>query len=199
MEIRRTLATVEYRKSTNTKPNNIAYLSLLVEDTRSPHCGNNVVMDPQCGDWLFITISLPPRCLVDSSLKGRKKKEFKDLPYPQQLETVLRYFETVYIPYLRGFSFGSWELDKSGKLHLHVLHFSHDKINNGETYVLRTIQHGVRTHSITQGLTKGKIDYMNNIVVCKDPSESLEYITKDHENKNALGLPKEKYFYWNII
>lgn len=197
MNIRRTLATVEYRKSTNTRPDSLADLQLLVGDPQKAHCGKHCPMSHQCGDWLFITISMPPKCEVDSTVKGRKKCKYENLPYDQQLETVLRYFESVYIPYLRGFSYSSWELDKSGKLHLHVLHHSYDKIE--DSYVLRTIQHGVRTHALTQGLVKGKIDYMNSIVSCTNPVDTLQYLLKDHDKKNAPGLPRNKYFYWHIV
>jgi hypothetical protein len=147
------------------------------------------------GNWLFITISLDPRIYVGSDKKHLKR--YINSSYDVQLETCLRYFESVYTPYLRGFSFGSWELDSHGKLHVHVLHHSEDEIQ--DTYVLNTIRQGVRSDMITQTMTKGKMDYCNSIVQCPDPSETLKYLCKDIDKKKGYGLPLAPYFFYNLI
>lgn len=151
-------------------------------------------LDVDDGNWLFITISFDPKMLVCS---GQTNKRYIACTYPEQLEACLRYYETVYFSYVRGVSYGSWELDSSGKLHVHILLHSEDKIK--DTYVLNAIRHGVSTDKHTMKFTRGKRDYCNNIVVANDPLETLRYITKDHDRKLGRGLPVEKYFYHHIV
>lgn len=151
-------------------------------------------LDPNDGCWLFITIAFDPKMTVVSR---SQKKRYDSCTYLEQLEACLRYYESCYHNYLRGISYGSWELDKSGKLHVHILFHSEDKIPG--TYVLHTIRQGVKSDRKTLAFTKGRQDYCNNIVECADPSLTLAYITKDDSAKIGKGLPTEKYFYHRII
>jgi len=184
----------QYRRLTSKRVLDVADFQLLVGNPPGQMGSLVRRLDPDDGNWLFITISFDPKMTV---ISRSNRKRFDACNYQEQLETCLRYYETVYFTYIRGVSYGSWELDSGGKLHLHILLHSEDKIK--DTYVLHTIRHGVSTDRHTLRFTRGKKDYCNNIVVCNDVLQTLQYITKDHERKLGRGIPTEKYFYHHIV
>lgn len=151
---------------------------------------------------LFITISPKPTVMVDtirkSELKNRKiKVPYKLLPEQEKYYYCLKIIRDCYLEWLtKPYELvGTWELNKSGHLHVHFLLCSPELKTEYDIRLLRN--HVSSCNEVIKNMSskRNAKDYMNNIVyVDRDISEVIEYMDKDHEMRDRYYVRMPNYY-----
>lgn len=149
---------------------------------------------PHC---LFVTISPNPKLKHTLYKRNNGKRISVKVPYgklPQrcQFEYCLRIVRSSYIYSHDTKLFGTWELNKDGNVHLHMILCDTHLQNKSQ---LQMFQRDVlNSELVFQNLAKGMIDYMNSIVFVNDSVEKrFDYLIKDID----MNLQIMPYFYHN--
>lgn len=148
---------------------------------------------------LFVTISPNPKTVIG---RGPTKKCYGGMTIQEQYQYCMRIFQSIYLKFL-GLEtpeyVGTWELNQSGKVHLHFLILS-DTIKND--YQLKAMRQDIWGHELTQANLSAKHykdkktakDVMNHIVFLTESIHKiLEYLDKDHHQKIEL-MPQRKMY-----
>lgn len=157
------------------------------------------LVDRRPQEWsnaLWVTISPNPKALhecwkVVTSKDGFRQKKvsvkipYGKLPQQQQYDYCIKVIRTCYNYSDDTKIFGTWELNKQGDVHFHFI--MTDPSIRGQT-TLKMFQRDIlNCETVIKNLSKGMIDYMNNIVFVNDSIEKrFEYMTKDISEN--LGL-----------
>lgn len=150
------------------------------------------------GNTMFITVSPPPslkiRVLENGKLSVRR---YDMLHQANQLTFCHRLIEALYIPYITdGYLMGTWELNKSGHVHVHFLLYDRYIQND---YQLAMFRRSIKIDPISRKIMgRQKNDYMNNIFYCDDVEDRLDYMDKDTEQKKDIDTLYSNFFYKNI-
>jgi len=148
---------------------------------------------------IFATISPNPKVkhTIKQIVNGKTttvKKPYGMLPQRVQFEYCTRIVKSAYIFSLETKIFGTWELNKEGNVHFHLI-LSDPFICNKSA--LSIFQRDVmNNHLVTLNLVKSKSpkDFMNNIVFVNDSVEArIKYMTKDMH----MNLPILPYYYFD--
>lgn len=151
---------------------------------------------------IFVTISPNPSVLVPvrrvSSTTGKMlncKLPYGKLPQRIQYDYCLKVVKTVYNYSADTKYFCTWELNKQGNVHFHLLYC--DPLINSDVS-MQIFRRDILNHDIViRNMCKGKkmVDYMNNIVFVNDSIEDrFNYLTKDiHSNIHIFP-----YFSYNV-
>lgn len=146
----------------------------------------------------FVTISPNPGLFhrIKSRKKGECAVKYSQLPLPLQYEYCIKIFEKVYLPYLRDPTYiGTFELNQSGNVHLHILIKDPD-INS--VYGLHALRKRVASEPLVLQNYKNNHsqDFMNNIVPLDKKSfeEMMVYFDKDHKMKPDAGIEKFNFY-----
>ena len=140
---------------------------------------------------IFATISPNPKTLhhVLRPFNGRKinaKIPYGKLPQRIQYEYCLRVVKQ-YIYSTKTKIFGTWELNKEGNVHFHLILSDPCLTNITDLQMFR--RDILNSEIVMKNLSKKLIDYMNNIVFVNDTiEERFKYITKDID-MNLCILP----------
>jgi len=150
---------------------------------------------PHC---IFATISPNPKVKhsVTKMINGRKttlQMPYGKLPQRVQHDYLLRVIRSSYVYSEDTKIFGTWELNKDGNVHFHLI-MTDPHLKNVTD--LKMFQRDVlNSELVMKNLSKGMVDYMNNIVFVNDsPEARFKYITKDMK----YNLPIMPYFYKNL-
>lgn len=139
---------------------------------------------------LFCTVSPPPNLKIRTKVAKRQcVRRYDELPQGTQLDFCLRLIEHLYLPYCsKGELLMTWELNKSGNVHIHMLIYDEYSQND---YSLHLFRRSIKADDLTRRIlgTKSHNDYMNNIVICNDVAATIEYMCKDQQQRIDLGLP----------
>jgi len=136
---------------------------------------------------LFITISPNPSVMVQiarvNTITGKRmncKLPYGKLPQRVQYDYCCKVVAQVYNYSSHTKYLVTWELNKQGNVHFHIL-YSDPLVNND--VALQIFRRDVLNHDVViRNMCKGKkmIDYMNNIVFVTDSiGERFGYLTKD--------------------
>jgi len=141
---------------------------------------------------LWVTISPNPKTLhnctrlvtLGKSLKQKRvdvKIPYGKLPQKVQYDYCIKILKNCYNYSDETRIFGTWELNKNGDVHFHFI--MSDPLIKGPT-MLKILQRDVLNHELVmKNLSKGYIDYMNNIVYVNDSIENrYNYMIKDMEH-----------------
>lgn len=144
---------------------------------------------------IFATISPNANTKIPITRKWNRRKIRAKVPYgklPQKVQYnyCIRMLKSSYNYSNTTQIFGTWELNKQGNVHLHILMVD-DYIQNHTT--LQMFRRDVlNSELVIKNLSKSMIDYCNNIVFVTDSiNDRLNYLTKDVTDNNNI-LP---YFY----
>lgn len=144
---------------------------------------------------LFITISPNAKTVIKLSkpISGKKlNTTYGAMPQHMQYNYCIKAFQTMYLKEFFSPTYvGTWELNKQGNVHLHIL-LVDKSVHNA--YELKIFQRDIYNCETTQkNLHKGKgFDRMNNIVFVNDSvDERCKYMDKDHDSKTDLMKTKQ--------
>lgn len=161
-------------------------VDLLVGDRPAIQKGDKATM--------FCTISPNPNTLhpVYKTHDGKRisvKMPYGRLPQAVQYQYCMRIVERCYIPFLSEDAslIGTWELNKTGNVHFHML-IQDDCINN-KTHIEIFRRNILNCEDVIKNMAKGKkmTDWMNNIVYVNKPiKEIVEYMDKDFVDNSFI-------------
>jgi len=136
---------------------------------------------PHC---MFVTISPNPKHKHKTfRFNNNGKRTSVQIPYGKltqfdQYHYCLRVVRSTYLYSSDTKIFGTWELNLQGNVHFHLL-ISDPQITN-DTHLKMFQRDVLNSNLVFSNLTKGMIDYMNNIVFVNDSvKDRFKYILKD--------------------
>ena len=133
---------------------------------------------------IFATISPNPNVKIPVTRRFNGKKINAKMPYgklPQrnQYEYCIRMLRSAYNYSHEVKIYGTWELNKSGNVHLHLLFYDPNIQSKTELEIFR--RDVLNSELVLKNLSKKLVDYCNNIVYVNDGvSDRLLYMDKDH-------------------
>lgn len=158
---------------------------------------------------LFVTISPNANTKHYVYREGNRRKvviPYGRLTQKEQYDYCINAFKVMYLRDLENPCYvGTWELNKSSNVHLHII-IAADNIKND--YELKIFQRDIANHEITMKNYSQKVsqtrlklpDIMNHIVFSTKPIEHhIEYFDKDHKNKKTLMRSKKIYNFASFI
>lgn len=141
---------------------------------------------------IFITVSPNPYALVKAIRRVGTKLKLVPIHYGSLRQFEQHAYCMRVVKSSLNFSkdsklFGTWELNKTGNVHLHIL-FTDPNVKNITT--LQILRRDVLNSELVQDNMIGRnIDFMNNIVFVNDSiSDRFKYMTKDM-NMNLIVMP----------
>lgn len=170
----------------------------------------------QTADCLFVTISPSPTAKVNAHRlsNGRKVRyqcAYSSLPQSQQYLYCVDVVRKAYLPLLEdnAIIFGTYELNKQGNVHLHML-LSQESIT--QEYPLQLLRRSVADNPLSHASRKKlhHTDYMNNIVKipqcnCEDFNEPeteqcvctvYKYMHKDEKQRELVKTKIPNYHFY---
>lgn len=144
---------------------------------------------------LFVTISPNPNVkhshVTTKVVKGRTKRCIIRIPYDklsqsEQYDYCLQYFREIYLQYfedqLESYEFvGTWEINKSNNVHLHIVLYQNEFKTVYDLALLRRYVSN-RMETLRNMSSIKKPDYMNSICFVNDDFD-IRYFDKDHDQK----------------
>lgn len=134
---------------------------------------------------LFWTVSPNPGCMIAVTTMGKKKK----VPYgmarhAEQYEYMRMYLAKCIIPTVEMYGdyefVWCYEFNESGNIHAHGVMYS-QKVQSSSA--LHMIRRDILCDPITQRhLNKKGRDFMNNIVMCENIQNTIQYMGKDNKD-----------------
>jgi len=162
----------------------------------------NYKMDIQNSDKYIAYITISPNPLTKhkcerkiqwDKVKGKIKNiaiPYGKMTHEEQYEYCIKIIERIYLFNLPDSQIiGTWELNKSGNVHIHMLLKSDSLINE---YQLQMLRRDVLCHMEVYRNLNGKNDFMNNIVwLTEDLTTIIEYFDKDYDIKRPTMIEKK--------
>lgn len=143
---------------------------------------------------VFATVSPNPRIrhpcwrISPGGKRVSCKVAYGQLPQQQQYDYCIKIVRSCYVPFLSLDTklVGTWELNNSGDVHLHILFRDPDIDNDTKLSIFQRDISNCTLVTMNKNKSKDR-DYMNNIVFLSKPlQEVINYMDKDYDINTGI-------------